>query len=130
MAKPPHRSFVQTGNLDAKAVQTEFAASLSLSMGGAGGDLSIKILFGTRTGNSSLIAGVLLRLAKNKESLLVRLASVCPPPFACVSIRRVDLKRLGVTLTLESGLGVLPVLRPRALRADPGTKAEFSTFSF
>src|SRR5260370_33975832 len=84
-------------------VQTAFAVSLSLSIGGSAGHVPIKILSGTRTGNSSLIAGVLLRLTKNRFSFAW---PALPPPFACVSIRRVDLKRLGVTLTLESGLGV------------------------
>jgi hypothetical protein len=57
--------FRLAGNWDAMTEQTEFAASLSLSIDAAAGDLSIKIPSGTRTRNSSLIAGVLLRLTKN-----------------------------------------------------------------
>jgi hypothetical protein len=61
-------SFRSTGNWRAMTVQSELAASLSLSIGGAAGDLSTRILSGTRTGNSSLIAGVLLRLTKDRFS--------------------------------------------------------------
>jgi len=108
-------------------VQTEFAASLRLSIDGGATDLSIKILavleLEILPGLPEFFYGLQRIASRSPDKRL-------PPPFSCVSIRRVDLKRLGVTLTLESGLGVWHALRPRALRADPGTKAAFSTFSF